>query len=104
MYLRFYYKDDSEKNELEHIVAGEATVHFTKDNWWNRYSSSNSIHKVYEIEVSNVAYYEDIEKMKESFYTAKNNKELDTFYFTDFISDVQENLSFVPKIEVVRDY
>lgn len=54
-----------------------------------------------EIAVPNDLYFEDMEKAKSKMYEAKNNG--DEPYMKDFISDLQENLSFVLTIKVEND-
>ncbi|MBQ0052761.1 MAG: hypothetical protein KBT11_11990 [Treponema sp.] len=56
---------------------------------------------VLEITVPNDLYFEDMEKAKSKMYEAKNNGVEP--YMKDFISDLQENLSFVPTIKVEND-
>ena len=46
------------------------------------------------LEVDNFVYFNDIETSKEKMYNMENR------YMTDFLSEVKENLSFVPTIEV----
>ena len=46
------------------------------------------------LEVDNFVYFNDIETSIEKMYKMENR------YMTDFLSEVKENLSFVPTIEV----
>ena len=54
-----------------------------------------------EISISNDLYFEDIEKAKKQLYEDKKSGE--EIYMKDFISDLQENLSFVPIIKVEKE-
>lgn len=96
MVINFMYDDDLDhRKELESIVKSEIKRHFNPEDYFdyhNNYSSywGGSVH----INISNLAYYKDIEKAKEKM-TVMSDK-----YMTDFISEVQENLSFVTKIIV----
>lgn len=54
-----------------------------------------------EIFIPNHLYFEDIEKAKSEMYEAKNNG--DEPYMKDFLSDLQENLSFVLTIKAEHE-
>jgi hypothetical protein len=54
-----------------------------------------------EISISNDLYFEDIEKAKKQLYEDKKSGE--EIYMKDFISDLQENLSFVPIIKAEKE-
>ena len=54
-----------------------------------------------ELSIQNDLYFNDIENAKTEMYESKNNG--DEPYMKDFISDLQENLSFVPTIKVIND-
>ena len=53
------------------------------------------------ITIPNELYFEDIEKAKKKMYEVKNTG--DEIYMNDFISDLQENLSFVPVIKACKE-
>ncbi len=99
MELNFLYPDNDEdfskRKELEAIIKAEVEKHFEQREYYayhNNYASywGGSVH----INILNDAYFNDIEKSKEKM------SEMENKYMTDFISEVQENLSFVPKIVV----
>lgn len=99
MVFNFLYPDDDEdfskRNELESIIKAEVKNHFEEKDYYKYYENyasyyGGSIH----IEIFNEAYFDDIEKAK------KRMADMENKYMTDFISDIQENLSFVPKIIV----
>ena len=54
-----------------------------------------------EISIPNDLYFDDIEKAKDQMYEEKSN--CDGVYMKDFISDLQENLSFVPVIKALKE-
>ena len=54
-----------------------------------------------EISIPNDLYFEDIEKAKDEMYESKNAG--NEVYMKDFISDLQENLSFVPVIKARKE-
>ena len=96
MVINFMYDDDFDhRKELESIIKSQIERHFNPEDYFdyqNNYASywGGSVH----INLSNLAFFEDIEKAKEKM------AEMSDKYMTDFISEVQENLSFIPKIIV----
>ena len=95
MKFKFIFKNEYEWNELKNIVKAEAIKAFPPEMIYcfcENYASRNGP-AVY-LEVDNFAYFTDIETSKEKMYKMENR------YMTDFISEVKENLSFVPTIEV----
>ena len=54
-----------------------------------------------EISIPNDLYFDDIEKAKKQLYEDKKISE--KIYMKDFISDLQENLSFVPIIKAEKE-
>ena len=54
-----------------------------------------------EISIPNDLYFDDIEKAKDQMYEEKSI--CDGVYMKDFISDLQENLSFVPVIKALKE-
>lgn len=95
MKFKFIFKNEDEWKELKNIVKVEAVKAFPPEAIYlfcENYASRNGP-AVY-LEVDNFVYFNDIETSKEKMYKMENR------YMTDFISEVKENLSFVPTIEV----
>lgn len=95
MKFKFIFKNEDEWKELKNIVKVEAVKAFPPEaiyRFCENYASRNGP-AVY-LEVDNFVYFNDIETSKEKMYKMENR------YMTDFISEVKENLSFVPTIEV----
>ena len=95
MKFKFIFKNEDEWKELKNIVKSEAIKAFPPEaiyRFCENYASRNGP-AVY-LEVDNFAYFTDIETSKGKMYKMENR------YMTDFISEVKENLSFVPTIEV----
>lgn len=95
MKFKFIFKNEYEWKELKNIVKAEAIKAFPPEMIYcfcENYASRNGP-AVY-LEVDNYVYFNDIETSKEKMYKMENR------YMTDFISEVKENLSFVPTIEV----
>ena len=95
MKFKFIFKNEDEWKELKNIVKAEDIKAFPAEmiyRFCENYASRNGP-AVY-LEVDNYVYFNDIETSKEKMYKMENR------YMTDFISEVKENLSFVPTIEV----
>lgn len=95
MKFKFIFKNEDEWKELKNIVKVEALKAFPPEMIYcfcENYASRNGP-AVY-LEVDNFVYFNDIETSKEKMYKMENR------YMTDFLSEVKENLSFVPTIEV----
>ena len=95
MKFKFIFKNEYEWKELKNIVKAEAIKAFPPEMIYcfcENYASHNGP-AVY-LEVDNSVYFNDIETSKEKMYKMENR------YMTDFLSEVKENLSFVPTIEV----
>ena len=95
MKFKFIFKNEDEWKELKNIVKAESIKAFPPEmiyRFCENYASRNGP-AVY-LEVDNFVYFNDIETSKEKMYKMENR------YMTDFISEVKENLSFVPTIEV----
>ena len=92
MQFTFTCQSQEQKNELAHIISVEADKRFKKETeWWFTIDPEISTKLEVLITVSNKAYIRDIEKTKQDFYNTDN---VEDFYFTDFLSEVQENTSF----------
>ena len=88
-------KFEEQLKELGNIVKIALPIHFDQSEIY-RFSKNYAAYdgtKVY-VEVDNQGYFNDIQK------SIENMSKMEHKYMTDFVSDVQENLSFVPKIEV----
>ena len=85
-------KNKEEKKEAINIIQAEAKNHFEHE-LEIRESMVFGNQPVLIFEVKNYEYFNDIEKMKNGYQA--------TGHFTDFISEVEDNLSFVAKIKVV---
>lgn len=95
MKFKFIFKNEDEWKELKNIVKVETEKAFPPEaiyRFCENYGSYNGP-AIY-LEVDNIAYFENIETSKEKMYKMENR------YMTDFVSEVKENLSFVPTIEV----
>lgn len=95
MKFKFLFTDEAEWKELKHIVKVEAELAFPQAAIYRFHDNyaGNEGAAIF-LDVDNIAYFEDIEKAKERMYEMENR------YMTDFISNVKENLSFVPRIIV----
>lgn len=90
MFLDFYFENEKELEELKTIIKAQAKIHFAPNEWY--YTAEHWGPDRTRIEVNNSAYFDDLEMAKERFYSEKD-------YLKDFVSEIKENLSFVPKIE-----
>ena len=89
--------DDNQKeflNQLEIVYKR----HFQISTMYKEELEDAGIHV---ISIPNHLYFEDIEKAKAEMYEAKNNG--DEPYMKDFLSDLQENLSFFPSVMSARE-
>lgn len=89
-------KFEEQLNELGTIVKIVLSKHFSQSEIY-RFSTNYAAYdgaKIY-VDVDNQSYFNDIQK------SIANMSKMEHKYMTDFISDVQENLSFVPKIGVI---
>lgn len=85
--VTFSAKNPQDYTELQHIAIIVIRSHFRPDEYF--WSTGGLFLKV---SIFSHAYKADIEK---------SNKRLEEVgYQTDFVSDVQENLSFVPTVNV----
>ena len=94
MNIYFTYKNEQEKKELINIMTAEAKCHFDKNDFSKVKSDvirKNSPLKWCSIKIKNAAYFNDIEKAKHIV------EETSEDFLTDYVSDVQENLYFVPE-------
>lgn len=101
MTFRILVKDVNEEKEAFAIIKAELKNHFKssikvrKSVSLNTTKDSIKATPCFLIEIPDKEYFEDIERMKEDIQKNGYN------HFSDFISDVEDNLSFVPVIKVV---
>ena len=91
----FSFSNNDERSELESILSAETGSRFSKS-IINTICNENSNSGRIDVSVSCKEYYEDVEKAKEEMYARGEENR----YMTDFISEVRENLDYVPKIDV----
>lgn len=96
MIFNVIVKNEEEKKEAIFIIQAEAKNHFEHE-LEIRESMVFGNQPVLIFEVKNYEYFNDIEKMKNDCQATGYSID----YFTDFISEVEDNLSFVAKIKVV---
>lgn len=122
MEFNFYYKTETEKKELDQVINCELDKHF-KDNLKYiqihnscRYTNDHVQDGFICIYIPNSLYIEDLELSKQKLYENRNNiinnfektngdtnicLDISGLYLKDFLSEVQENLSFVPEKKVL---
>lgn len=130
MEFNFYYKTETEKKELDQVINCELDKHF-KDNLkyiqihnscrYENIESNNYTNDYVQdgficIYIPNSLYIEDLELSKQKLYENRNNiinnfektnggtnicLDISGLYLKDFLSEVQENLSFVPEKKVL---
>ena len=94
MIFDFLPDSEEQRGELSHIVEIEANKKKKKNdisNFCKHYCGLTGI--TVHIEISNYAYFEKKKKAKKEMYDMEEHK-----YMKDFVSEVLENLSFVPKV------
>ena len=87
MRIQFEAQTSEAGSELSNIVKAEVKKHFASDEYTLRVIYNTVIVKVYE-----PAYLEDLKKAREHLD--------EVGYMKDFISEVEENLSFVPVVYI----
>ena len=94
MLIKFQCKDSEEFKECSNIVR--ATVRSK----YNTESNIDSCKVLYSrmklqviIQMSNIDYFNDIQKSIQKMYEMKGPR-----YMTDLVSEIRENLSFVPGV------
>ena len=98
--MKFQFLEVEKDNKRE--LAAQLRIAYK-----SHFPSSKSFDEVFEdgispeISIPNDLYFEDIEKAKTEMYKTKNKG--DEPYMKDFISDLLENLSFVPIIKVENE-
>lgn len=83
--------EDPMFTELVHIVSAEALNHFGKGFFKSNFFYDDKLGGYVEVDVSSKSYFDDIELSKKRMY-----EEQDAYsrYMIDFVSDVEENLSW----------
>lgn len=100
MKIRFAYQTPEQEKELKHIVEVEAKKHFGKwislnSDWGGKVPGVKEDHFCLQIEIWDNDFFDDLQRSKEEMY---NNGRL---ILSDFLSDVEDNLSFVSKVGCV---
>lgn len=100
MKIRFAYQTPEQEKELKHIVEVEAKKHFGRfislhSNFGSNVPGVKEDHFCLQIEIWDNDFFDDLQRSKEEMY---NNGRL---ILSDFLSDVEDNLSFVSKVGCV---
>lgn len=90
MTIYYSFGDNEEEKELKNILLAEAKLHFG-----HKFNISLYRSIWYKIKVPNSLFIRDLNESKDKFYSGKSCLGL-----TDFMSCVEEDLSFVPKVEI----
>ena len=90
MTIYYSFGDNEEEKELKNILLAEAKLHFG-----HKFNISLYRSIWYKIKVPNSLFIRDLNESKDKFYSGESCLGL-----TDFMSCVEENLSFVPKVEI----
>lgn len=95
MVIKFLFKTSEEQRELANIVKVESAKAFPPEDIYCIYENCSTSQGGYVyINIKNSVYVKNIQE------SISKLAEMEHPYMTDFLSEVQENLSFVPKIEV----
>lgn len=100
MKIRFAYHTPEQEKELKHIVEVEAKKHFGRfislhSNFGGNVPSVKEDHFCLQIEIWESDFFDDLQRAKQEMY--KNGR----IMLPDFLSDVEDNLSFVSKVGCV---
>ena len=100
MKIRFAYQTPEQENELKHIVEVEAKRHFGRfislhSNFGGNVPGVQEDHLCLQIEIWESDFFDDLQRAKQKMY--KNGR----IILPDFLSDVEDNLSFVSKVGCV---
>ena len=91
MTIYYSFGNKEEEKELKNILLAEAKLHFGI----NKFVLSPCRKIWYKIKIPNSCFIRDLNESKDKFYSGESCLDL-----TDFRACVEENLSFVPKVEV----
>ena len=83
--------EDPMFTELVQTVTTETLKHFEKDFFKSNFFYDDEIGGYVEVEISSKSYFDDIELSKKRMYEEQDGY---SRYMTDFVSDVEENLSW----------
>lgn len=110
MRIIFRYETEKEFRELYHILEVEAKEHFSENSWdignVTLSDPEKGVDRYCAFYVSDKEFFNDIEKAKNDMYEniskerENSSNLLSVAYIKDFVSEVQENLSFVPEVSV----
>ena len=100
MKIRFAYQTPEQEKELKHIVEVEANKHFGRfislySNFGGNVPGVKEDHFCLQIEIWDNDFFDDLQRAKQEMY--KNG----IIMLPDFLSDVEDNLSFVSKVGCV---
>ena len=100
MKIRFAYQTPEQEKELKHIVEVEAKKHFGRfislhSNFGGNVPGVKEDHFCLQIEICESDFFNDLQRAKQEMY--KNGR----IMLPDFLSDVEDNLSFVSKVGCV---
>ena len=98
MKIQFLEISEENKQEFRSHLRIAYNTHFPNAKLFNLVFMDWTIP---EISIPNELYFQDIEKAKTEMYEAKNRD--DELFMKDFISDLKENLSFVPVIKPCKE-
>lgn len=91
--FKFFCSTELEQKELKSVLNIESKIHFDEN-----FEMSNTSDKGYlYVKVPLKLYFEDIEEAKKQMY---NVHDYGPRFMEDWLSDVQENLSFVSKVVI----
>ena len=97
MKIRFAYQTPEQEKELKHIVEVEAKKHFGRwislhSNYGGKVPGVEEGHFCLQIEIWESDFVDDLQRAKQEMY--KNGR----IMLPDFLSEVEDNLSFVSKV------
>ena len=100
MKIRFAYQTPEQEKELKHIVEVEANKHFgiffsLHSNFGGNVPGVKEDHFCLQIEICESDFFDDLQRAKQEMY--KNGR----IMLPDFLSEVEDNLSFVSKVGCV---
>lgn len=100
MKIRFAYQTPEQEKELKYIVEVEAKKHFGRfislhSNFGGNVPGVKEDHFCLQIEICESDFFDDLQRAKQEMY--KNGR----IMLPDFLSDVEDNLSFVSKVGCV---
>lgn len=91
--LGFSFENEDQLKELKSIIGAEAKHHFNQNEFtWiaDHWGGNCAV-----VEIEKHAYIRDIQNSKKKMYEEHKD------YIEDFVSDVEENLSFVSEVSSI---